>query len=93
MFRLLAWEKKRPRVRAATAREQPAGEDNAGKRGSSFFFSSSSFSLKSIVDGRNRSPTIVFWRYRPVAGSPRTNNLVDQYVPPVLGGTDRNCKP
>ncbi|RZR73744.1 hypothetical protein BHM03_00027688 [Ensete ventricosum] len=35
-----------------------------------------------MVDfSRNRLPTVDFWRYRPVAGSPCTGNLEDRYVP------------
>ncbi|CAL9137203.1 unnamed protein product [Musa textilis] len=31
--------------------------------------------------------------YRPVEGGPRTGILSDRYVPPVPGGTARNCIP
>ncbi|RWW00854.1 hypothetical protein BHE74_00029307 [Ensete ventricosum] len=41
---------------------------------------------KSTTDDR-------FWRYHLVAGGPHTDNLADRYVPPVLGGTNRNCIP
>ncbi|RWW19443.1 hypothetical protein GW17_00016507 [Ensete ventricosum] len=41
----------------------------------------------------NRPPTVDFWRNRPVAGGPHIGNMTDQYVPPVSGGTGRNCKP
>ncbi|RWV96901.1 hypothetical protein GW17_00040342 [Ensete ventricosum] len=39
---------------------------------------------KSTVDSRfplNRSSTVDFWRYRPVAASPRIGNLAARYVP------------
>ncbi|RWW19830.1 hypothetical protein GW17_00016097 [Ensete ventricosum] len=48
---------------------------------------------KSTADSRNRPSTVVFWRNHPVARGPYTDNLVDRYVPPVLGGKCRNCKP
>ncbi|RZS13150.1 hypothetical protein BHM03_00044688 [Ensete ventricosum] len=38
----------------------------------------------------NWPPTVDFWWYRPVAGDLRTDNLADQYGPPVspgMGGT------
>ncbi|RWW76705.1 hypothetical protein BHE74_00015179 [Ensete ventricosum] len=60
----------------ARGRRWRAGEDVARYFfSSSFFFSSSSSSLflpQSIADGR-------FWRYRPVAGGPRTGNLADRF--------------
>ncbi|RZR80121.1 hypothetical protein BHM03_00006048 [Ensete ventricosum] len=34
-----------------------------------------------------------FWWYCLVAGGLHTGNLTDRYVLPVLGSTDRNCKP
>ncbi|RZR92758.1 hypothetical protein BHM03_00021140 [Ensete ventricosum] len=53
----------------------------------------SRFLPQSAADGQNRSLTINFGRYRPVASDPHTSNLADRYVPPVPGGTSRNCKP
>ncbi|RRT44925.1 hypothetical protein B296_00041426 [Ensete ventricosum] len=50
-----------------------------------FIFSSSSSSLflpQSIADNRFLPQSTVdgrFWRYRPVAGGPRTGNLADRY--------------
>ncbi|RWW16945.1 hypothetical protein BHE74_00026800 [Ensete ventricosum] len=32
-------------------------------------------------------------RYYPVVGGPHTGILSDQYIPPVLGDTDRNREP
>ncbi|RWW34576.1 hypothetical protein GW17_00000654 [Ensete ventricosum] len=35
------------------------------------------FLPQSAADDRNRPSIVDFWRYRPVAGGPRTDNLVD----------------
>ncbi|RZR74264.1 hypothetical protein BHM03_00034487 [Ensete ventricosum] len=78
------------------------GEDNVWKVGSSPLLFSSfplllpffSLNRPSTVDfSLNRPPTVDFLRYRPLTGGPHTGNLTDRYVPPVPGGTDRNCKP
>ncbi|RZS17476.1 hypothetical protein BHM03_00049619, partial [Ensete ventricosum] len=61
-----------------TGEESLVGENSAGKGGMyHLLLSSSSSSLflpQSIADGR-------FWRYRLVAGGPRTDQLPDRYVP------------
>ncbi|RWW35428.1 hypothetical protein BHE74_00059659 [Ensete ventricosum] len=89
-FHLLAREKNRPRVRAATARGQPASGDGRGSVSSPlllflffFFFPFSPiFDLpQSTADGRlslNRPSTVDFWWYRPVAGGPRTSKLTNR---------------
>ncbi|RRT76852.1 hypothetical protein B296_00024084 [Ensete ventricosum] len=47
------------------------------------------------IDRRRSKSTVGdrFWRYRPVAGGPRTGNMADLYVPLISGGIDQNCKP
>ncbi|RRT42118.1 hypothetical protein B296_00045552, partial [Ensete ventricosum] len=42
----------------------------------------SRFLPQSAADGRNRPPTVGFWRYCPVAGGPRTGNLADRMYRP-----------